>query len=58
MKEVTQLTNEDVNFIIYVLEFHKATLQQKKNLFIRAMGKCNYEIACNQNVKLLNKLKN
>ena len=58
MEDITQLTNEDVNFIIYVLEFHKATLQQKKNLFIRAMGKRKYEIAYNQNVELIKKLQN
>jgi len=58
MEDITQLTNEDVNFIIYALEFHKATLQQKKKLFIRAMGKRKYEIAYNQNVELIKKLKN
>ena len=58
MEEITQLTNEDVDFIIYALEFHKATLQQKKNFFIKAMGKRKYEIAYNQNVELIKKLKN
>lgn len=57
MEEITQLTNEDVDFIIYALEFHKATLQQSKRICIRTMGKRNYDIAYNKTIDLLKKLK-
>lgn len=57
MEDITQLTNDDVNFLIYALEFHKATLEQSKRICIRTMGKHNYEIAYNKTINLLNKLK-